>query len=187
VPTVTPTPTPTPVPGKTVVAARESGTVLVQKPGTHTFVAVSATESIPLGSTVDTRHGKVKITSKSGSTAEFYDGLFKLTQSKGVTILTLTEQLAPCGKGAKAATATAAKKKPKTRKLWGNGSGAFSTRGQYSAATVRGTTWLVQDSCSGTLTRVTKGVVSVRDDVKRRTILLRAPHSYTARPKKKKG
>jgi hypothetical protein len=36
------------------------------------------------------------------------------------------------------------------------------------------------------LTRVTKGVVSVRDNVKRKTILLRAPHSYTAKPKKKR-
>src|SRR5262249_39769864 len=130
------------------------------------------------------RHGKVRITSKSGSTAEFYDGLFKLTQSKGVTILTLTEQLAPCGKSAKAATA--AKKKPKTRKLWGNGSGAFSTKGQYSAAPGRGTTWLVQDSCSGTLTRVTKGVVEVQDNVKHKKVLLRAPHTYTAKPKKKR-
>jgi hypothetical protein len=111
--------------------------------------------------------------------ASFYDGLFKVTQSGKTTVLTLTEALAPCGgKGAKAAA-----KKPKTRKLWGNGSGAFATRGQYSAATVRGTQWLVQDSCSGTLTRVAKGVVSVRDTVKRKTILLRAPRSYTARPR----
>src|SRR6201999_686609 len=169
----TPTPTPTPFPGRTVVAAPLSGTVLVKLPGGKGFTKVDATEGIPLGSTVDTRDGQVQITSKAGSVAKFYDGLFKLTQSKGVTILTLTEQLAPC---AKKKTASAAAKKPKTRKLWGNGSGAFSTRGQYSAATVRGTQWLVQDSCSGTLTKVAKGVVNVRDDVKKKTILLRAPH-----------
>ena len=46
--------------------------------------------------------------------------------------------------------------KPKSRKLWGDGKGKFRTRGQYAAATVRGTKWLVQDSCSGTLTRVTR-------------------------------
>ena len=73
-------------------------------------------------------------------------------------------------------------KKPKTRKLWGDGSGSFRTRGQYSAATVRGTQWLVQDSCAGTLTQVKKGVVSVFDQVKKKTILLKAGKSYLARP-----
>ena len=51
-------------------------------------------------------------------------------------------------------------------------------------ATVRGTRWLVQDSCSGTLTKVSKGVVTVRDLVKRKTIILRAPHSYRAKPRR---
>ena len=71
------------------------------------------------------------------------------------------------------------------QKLWGEGSGSFRTRGQYSSATVRGTKWLVQDTCSGTLTRVTKGVVAVRDSVRRKTIVLRAGHKYLARPKRR--
>ena len=50
-----------------------------------------------------------------------------------------------------ARNARASAKKPKSRKLWGQGSGNFRTVGQYSAATVRGTRWLVQDSCAGTL------------------------------------
>src|SRR4029079_12448736 len=91
----------------------------------------------------------------------------------------LTEALAKCPKRH---AAHAAAKKPKSRKLWGSGSGSFRTRGQYSAATVRGTEWLVQDSCAGTLTRVRKGVVAVRDNVKRKTIVLRAGKKYLARP-----
>jgi hypothetical protein len=178
-PVPTATPAPTPVLGKTVVAAPVSGKVLVKLPHATGFVAVDATEGIPLGSTVDTRDGVVRITSKAGSAAQFYDGLFKLTQSRGVTILTLTEPLATCKGGARIA-----KKKPKTRKLWGNGSGAFTTRGQYSAATVRGTQWEVQDSCAGTLTYVRKGVVSVRDNVRHKTILLRAHKRYLARPRR---
>ena len=75
----------------------------------------------------------------------------KLKLGKTTTDLTLSQPLAPCGKK----KAGAAAKKPKTRKLWGDGSGSFRTRGQYSAATVRGTRWLVQDSCAGTLTKVT--------------------------------
>ena len=86
----------------------------------------------------------------------------------------------PCPKR----SARAAQRKPKTRKLWGKGSGKFRTTGSYSAATVRGTEWLVQDSCSGTLTRVTQGVVAVRDNVKKKTFLVRGPRGrYTAKPR----
>jgi hypothetical protein len=126
----------------------------------------------------------VQITAAGGGVAKFYDGLFKLTQAGGVTVLTLTEPLAPCAKGS--AKASAAAKKPKTRKLWGDGHGSFSTRGQYSAATVRGTVWEVEDSCAGTLTKVKTGVVAVRDNVKKKTILLKAGKAYTAKPKKKR-
>ena len=85
---------------------------------------------------------------------------------------------------ARTAAAATAKKKPKTRKLWGDGSGAFSPRGQYSAATVRGTQWLVQDSCAGTLTQVRKGVVSVRDLVRSKTVVVRAGKHYLAKARR---
>jgi hypothetical protein len=189
-PTPTPAPTATPVPAptptaQTVVVKPVSGKVLVRKPGSNQFVELDATAGIPLGSTVDTRHGVVLLTSlpKPGTPAQsarFYDGVFKVTQSAGVTDLTLNEPLAPCGKAGKA---SAAAKKPKTRKLWGDGSGSFRTKGQYSAATVRGTNWFVQDSCAGTLTKVARGVVAVRDNVKHKTIVLRAGKSYLARPR----
>ena len=111
--------------------------------------------------------------------ARFSEGIFRVTQTRTTTDLTLVEALAKCSKAS-----AAAKRKPKSRKLWGEGSGSFRTRGQYSAATVRGTKWLVQDSCSGTLTRVTKGVVTVRDYVKRKTVIVRAGKRYLARPKR---
>ena len=47
--------------------------------------------------------------------------------------------------------------------LWGNGRGRFRTRGRYGAATVRGTKWLTQDRCDGTLVRVKRGKVDVED------------------------
>jgi hypothetical protein len=68
--------------------------------------------------------------------------------------------------------------------LWGSGKGSFRTDGKYSAATVRGTTWLTQDSCTTTLTRVTQGVVEVRDRVKRKTVLIKAGKRYTARARR---
>jgi hypothetical protein len=93
--------------------------------------------------------------------------------------LKLTEALAACPKAGKAAAAQS--KKAKKRKLWGDGKGAFRTSGKYSAATVRGTKWLVEDSCAGTLTRVTSGVVSVRYRGKDR--LVRAGKRFLAKPR----
>ena len=75
--------------------------------------------------------------------------------------------------------------KGKTRRLWGSGHGAFRTKGQYSSATVRGTTWLTQNSCAGTLTRVTHGVVQVRDFRRHKKVLVRAGHHYLARAKRR--
>ena len=169
--------------GQNVAGRTVSGTVLIKTPGGK-FVPLDPTKPIPNGSEIDTTKGKIELTAqqtKGGPTqkATFFDGLFKVTQTKTTTDLTLSQPLAACRRGAHAAA-----KKPKTRKLWGDGSGSFRTRGQYSAATVRGTKWLVQDSCAGTLTRVTKGVVSVRDNVKRKTIVLRAGKKYLAKPRR---
>jgi hypothetical protein len=184
--TPTPTPVPTPVVNKTVVVKEVKGTVKVKLPGSSKFVDLDAAQGIPLGSIVDAKKGTVELTSQptpngTPQTAKFWDGIFKVTQSRGITTLQLVEALAACPRK-KAASAAA--KKPKSRKLWGDGKGSFRTQGRYSAATIRGTKWLVQDSCAGTLTRVAQGVVNVRDDVRKKTIVVRAPKSYTARPKK---
>jgi predicted outer membrane repeat protein len=181
-PTPTPSPTPTPVPQEEATGT-STGTVLIKLPGGK-FVAFDPTKPIPDGTEIDTTKGRITLTAilKPGAkpqTATFYDGIFKLKLGKTTTDLTLSQPLAKCS-----TKAGAAAKKPKTRKLWGNGSGSFRTRGQYSAATVRGTQWLVQDSCAGTLTRVVKGVVAVRDNVKRKTILVKAGKKYLAKPRR---
>src|SRR4029077_15729491 len=49
------------------------------------------------------------------------------------------------------------------RQLWGNGKGSCRTRGRFAAATVRGTWWVVEDRCDGTLTRVKRGIVEVSE------------------------
>jgi hypothetical protein len=112
-------------------------------------------------------------------TAEFYSGMFIVTQKGGITDLKLSQPL-DCSKQ----RARTSQKKPKKRRLWGKGSGKFRTTGSYSAATVRGTTWLVQDTCTTTLTRVTQGVVSVRDKVKRKTVLVKKGKRYTAKKRR---
>ncbi len=185
-PTPTPTPTaPVPVFHQSVVIQPVRGKTLVKLPGASKYTPVDVTIGIPLGSIVDTRKSEIRLFSipKPGKPAEsalFFDGIFKVTQVGGITQLQLVQALR-CTKPGKASVAA---KKPKTRKLWGDGTGSFRTRGHYSAATVRGTKWLVQDTCTTTLTRVAKGVVSVQDFVKHKTLLVRAPHRYTARKKR---
>jgi hypothetical protein len=90
-------------------------------------------------------------------------------------------QCAPL-KGARAAAANK-KKGPKSvlGQLWGSGKGKFRTSGKYSSATVRGTIWLVQDRCDGTLTTVTRGTVQVADFRRHTTVAVKAGHSYLAR------
>ena len=110
-PTPTPTPTATPVVNRTIVVGPARGTVKVKVPGAKRYVELDSTIGIPVGSSVDTRKGRVTLTSipKAGAppqTAVFYDGLFKVTQSRGITNLTLTEQLAACPK----------KKRPRERR-----------------------------------------------------------------------
>ena len=161
-PTPTPTPQPTPVPNQTIVVTpAKTGTVLVKEKGASKFEPLDVTKGIKNGSEVDVRNGRVTLTSipKAGAppeTADFYGGMFIVTQKGGITDLKLSERLTGCPKGQQASLSLA-QKKPKSRKLWGNGKGSFRTTGKYSAATVRGTIWLVQDSCTTTLTRVTAG------------------------------
>ena len=66
-------------------------------------------------------------------------------------------------------------------RLNANAHGSFSAHGQYSASTVRGTVWSVANQCDGTLTKVTRGVVSVRDFHRRKTITLHSGQRYLAR------
>jgi hypothetical protein len=182
VPTATPAPTPGPEPVRNrSVEATPSGTVLI-KDKSGKFVPLKP-GVVPNGAEIDAKQGAVTITTSDGESATFSSGRFKVSQKGDLTTATLSEPL-DCTK-ARRGKARAAATKPKTRKLWGSGKGRFRTKGQYSAATVRGTRWLVQDTCTTTLTRVAEGVVSVRDDVRKKSITLRKGKSYTARAKKK--
>jgi hypothetical protein len=49
---------------------------------------------------------------------------------------------------------------------------------------VRGTRWTTVDRCDGTLTRVSRGRVAVRDFRRKRTIVVRAGKSYLARARR---
>jgi hypothetical protein len=169
--------------GREVGALPAGGTVRIRKPGGRWQVLTGA-GIMPNGTAIDTRRGRITMiaaANRSGreTKADFYQGLFVVRQSSGgkpTTTLTLTEKLT-CPK---AGSAIAAAKKRK-RRLWGDGSGRFRTKGRHSAATVVGTKWLVEDRCKSTLTRVVRGRVSVRDFAKKKTVIVRKGKRYVAK------
>jgi hypothetical protein len=178
--------TPTPVLAESVAATTVSGGVLVEEPGTHTFVPLTKAGLVPVGATVNATNGRVAITAAGASAGshhagQFYGGEFRLTQARsGLTNLTLTGGVA-CAASAR----LAAKQTTRLRKqqLWGTGhGGSFETSGRYAAATVLGTRWLTKDTCTGTLVRVVSGEVRVTDLVTHRTLTLHAPQSFLAKP-----
>jgi ferric-dicitrate binding protein FerR (iron transport regulator) len=59
--------------------------------------------------------------------------------------------------------ASVARHRPTTRRLWGHDAknGNFTITGNRGAATVRGTTWEVVDTCTTTTVSVSQGVVDV--------------------------
>ena len=173
--------------------------------GPKGFIPLKGAANIPVGSQLDTEDGRVALTSAADTggakvqTSDFYQGIFEVKQTVPkkkptkpkalVTDVVMKGQIArsQCAplKGARSAAVDAKKKKkgPKAvlGKLWGSGKGKFRTDGKYSSATVRGTIWLVEDRCEGTFTKVRRGTVRVRDLRRKKTITVKAGHSYLAR------
>ena len=165
---------------------RTHGRVRIRQSGS-TFQTLPGGAALSLGSVVDARHGAVSLTSGlpdgSTQTARFHGGKFRVTQdvADGSTGIHLAGgSFARCGR------ASAARKRKRKRRvvrqLWSSDSGGlYSTYGLNSVATVRGTRWLTQDRCDGTLTKVVSGVVEVRDVRTGATTVVRAGHKHLSR------
>ncbi len=200
---------PAPVLGKTVNVRVVSGRVTIGVRGGGSgarasqkgvrFVPLSQARSIPVGSFINTRKGKVRLTSAQNTkgktqTGDFYSGLFQVIQSRKKSARGLTElrlkgssfKRCTARRSGKRAQAAARRRLSKRaiRRLRSKATGRFRTRGRHSSATVRGTSWLTTDRCDGTLTKVTRGKVSVRDFRRKRTITLRRGKSYLARARR---
>lgn len=174
---------PAPVLGETMTAAAVSGTVLARVPGAKSFERLTSSESLPVGTIVDARRGRVRITAESGGktfVADFYEGVFQIAQSKSRNATADLKLFGGSFKGCPKAPRASANKKRSIRHLWGSGSGPFKTVGRFSSATVRGTTWLTDDQCGATVTKVTAGSVRVRDFAKRRFVVVQAGKQYRA-------
>ncbi len=180
-----PSPPPPPAFGHTALVSVVSGTVTVAVPGSAPK-PLGFAKDIPVGSVIDTTHGVLRLTTavdRGGhlQSATIWGAAFAIAQSgsrHGMTTMSLGAPPACRVRGRRASAAVATRR---TSTLWAKDNhGRFSTRGQNSVATVRGTYWGTQDSCGGTLTIVRKGAVSVRDLRHHRTVLVRAGHSYLA-------
>jgi hypothetical protein len=173
-----------PVLAKAVDASVVSGVVLIKLAGSNAFVPLTHESQIPVGATIDATNGRVRILEAlpggKAQSADFFQGVFKVTQAKtGLADLTLAGgNFAVCGKAKRAAGAA---KVVEVRKLWGAGKGKFRTKGRYATASIRGTTWLTDDRCDGTLIRVTQGSVTVRDLVKKKNVVVKKGQSYLAK------
>ena len=159
------------------------------------FTPLTQPRELPVASFIDTRRGTTRLTSaRTRREDQIQDGLFskgvfqvlqsRRVRSRGLTTLRLKggsfRRCARAGKGARAAGLS----RRVIRRLRGNSRGRFRTSGRNSSATVRGTIWEVIDRCDGTLTKVRRGRVVVRDFRRKKTVIVRAGKSYLARSRR---
>jgi hypothetical protein len=157
----------------------------VKRPGATSFEPVAVGQSIPRGTIVDVSQGAgVTIADAKGRSSVFYgekDAVPSLFVYAGVVAGFVELRLS--GGNFKACKARAlqetALRKP-VRRLWGKGKGSFRTKGRYASAAVRGTWWLTADYCDRTLVSVKQGVMTVRDLVRKKTVIVPAGKSYSA-------
>jgi hypothetical protein len=184
---------PLPVLRVSAIATAHSGTVLVRRKGSASFVPLTEAR-VPLGSELDATNGRVTplfvVTNGTTQTAEVFGGRFFVAQStSGAVTFTLSLPLTGCRKiklprGASTAHAYP-RRGPKVRQLWVHDvSGSWATVGRFVTTSASSTTWMTLDECSRSLAKVTQGRVKVRDLVKRKTKSVTAGHSYIADARK---
>lgn len=157
-------PIPQPTLGTNMDIQTDSGTVRYRTPSSATFTKLTGVRNVPSGTIIDARRGTVGITSITGSgqlqSADFYTGIFRAVQPRTASGLTEAQlfggNFKVCPRGLRTAKAP-----QRIRKLWASGAGRFRTKGRFASASIRGTTWLTDDRCDGTLIRVTEGAVQV--------------------------
>jgi hypothetical protein len=182
-----------------VVVAEPTGRVRFKRPGGRWRHLVDTGAELPVGTALDTRRGKITLTSAARGgkqqTGTFGGAVVQVRQprrARGRVDLHLRGgSFASCGRAQRArhsGVVAGASRTRRVRRLWGRDNGGrFRTYGRHSHATVRGTRWLTEDRCGATLTRVTQGAVVVRDVARRRSVVVRAGHSYLAKARARRA
>ena len=181
---------------ETVIVEPE-GRIKVKAPGGEWATLPDGAE-LPVGAAVDARQGHVDLTSEGcrggTQTGTFGGGIFSFRQPRSgcgrVDVYLRGGSFRQCRHAAaqrrsRGSRTAGASRTRRVRQLWGRDRGGkFRSHGRHSHATVRGTRWTTVDRCQATVTRVTEGAVAVRDYARRRTVLVRAGHSYVAKSRK---
>jgi hypothetical protein len=164
-----------PVTGKQAVVQRVGGSVTVTPKGASSPIRLTGPRLLKMGSTIDTTRGTVKVTTTRDARGHtqfgtFSQGAFVLTQTKGsspLTDLTLAGGdfgACPPRSGGRLSNDVTAARSRAVRSLFGHAHGRFRTRGRNSTASVRGTQWVTEDTCSGTRTDDRQGRVVTKSD-----------------------
>jgi hypothetical protein len=155
----------TPQLGRTAVVNEVSGTVLYKDLGERRFSNLPRSRTVvQIGVVINATRGRVRIRTAAGrglplNVGVFSQGTFILTQpfgGGGLTELRLIGGRLRCGRGARASGSV-------QRRIRGDARGRFKTRGRFSAATVRGTKWVMDERCDGTRTASQQGAVETTD------------------------
>ena len=192
-------PPPAPALGRSVTVGPVKGDVFIKLPAGASqkgagFVPLTEARTIPVRSILDTTKGTVALRAARNrrgriQSGRFSAGVFQVLQSrkrraKGLTTLKLRGSKAAfrrCRARSSADAQASRLSRRAIRRLRARARGRYRTRGRRSAATVRGTVWNTTDSCAGTLTRVKRGKVAVRDFRRKKTIVLTRGKRYLAR------
>jgi hypothetical protein len=176
----------------------------VDTPQEAGYVPLQGVATLPVGSTVDARKGRVAVTAatryaRPGSnratatkTGRFAAAIFMIRQARRRAGQSAAERpptdlvmRTPPGRGRACASAANLPDKGIVRALSGSvagpAKGIFRAVGAASVTTVRRGTWITQDKCNGTLTEVGRGQALVRDIARKRTVTVRPGAAYLAR------
>jgi hypothetical protein len=168
----------------------------VKLPGTDQYVELAPGTLLPTGTVVDLTGGAgIELTDAAGNEMTFSGGTGgvpsafivtgfvaadRITSSVGAAALIENLRLvggdfSACKK--QSLRTASAKIPPPVRQLFGKGKGRYRTRGNYASATVVGTAWDIEDSCTGTLVAVGQGSVVVRNLSTKKERMVGAHHS----------
>ena len=170
--------------GQSIVIEPVSGRVTYRTPDQRQPARLLSATTVPFGTVVDTTRGVVRVTAADGaggvSVGTFHDSPFQIRQgADGVVELALLGGRFPHCEGA--CTSAVSRRRAAVRRLWGNATGRFRTRGRYASCTIRGTNWLVEDHPGDTLVKLRRGTGLVRDFYLDRDVIVNQGESYIAR------
>jgi hypothetical protein len=175
--------------GRAARALPESGKVTLRVAGADTFYPLPEVADIPLRSALDTSEGTARVitTKRPGGTvqeASLRGGEFTVHQAptgRRFTELRLAGGHFSACRAAGRDSSSSARQVRQLETRIGKRRGRWRVKGAHSIAGASGTTWVTEDRCDGTLTRVMSGTVHVHDFALNRTVVVHAGHSYLAR------